>query len=150
MFTRQPSLLHSGYISLFVCLLDYECSPDNPEVYYMVLYELHFSYPYIYDVSIASKEEAEHTVHLQQVFERFKEYGIVVNPNKCDLGVSSLHFLGHVVDKNGISALDSKLSAVRIFPQLETPHKLRVLRVDKLLPPFYPPLCSGILTFKHF
>uniref|UniRef100_A0A1X7TDZ2 Uncharacterized protein n=3 Tax=Amphimedon queenslandica TaxID=400682 RepID=A0A1X7TDZ2_AMPQE len=107
MFTRQPSLLHSGYISLFVCLLDYECSPDNPEVYYMVLYELHFSYPYIYDVSIAS----------------------------------------HVVDKNGISALDSKLSAVRIFPQLETPHKLRVLRVDKLLPPFYPPLCSGVTVF---
>ena len=81
-----------------------------------VLRGLHFAYAYIDDVLIASVSEEEHHHHLKQVFDRFKEFGIVMNPNKCQLGVASLQFLGHMVDKDGIRPLESRVSAFRDFP----------------------------------
>ena len=82
-----------------------------------VLHGLHFAYAYLDDVLIASANEEEHRKHLQLVFERFRDYGVVIQPNKCQLGVSSLHFLGHVIDKDGIRPLQTKVSAITDFPR---------------------------------
>ena len=90
-----------------------------------VLRGLHFAYAYIDNVLIASVSEEEHHHHLQQVFNRFKEFGIVMNPNKCQLGVASLQFLGHMVDKDGIRPLESRVSAIRDFPLPRSQRKLR-------------------------
>ena len=90
-----------------------------------VLHGLHFSYSDIDNVLIASTNAEEHKSHLQQVFEQFWEYGIIVNPSKGELGVPSLTFLGHVVNENGISPLDSKVSVVCDFPLPKTQRKLR-------------------------
>ena len=81
-----------------------------------VLRGLSFSYAYIDDVLIASTSEEEHKHHLRLVFERFKEYGVLIHSSKCELGVSSLQFLGHVVDANGIRPMESKVSVVLDFP----------------------------------
>ena len=80
---------------------------------------------YIDDVLIASCNKEEHLQHLQQVFIRFKEYGVIINPDKCQLGVPSLQFLGHTVDKDGICPLESKVSVVRDFPLPKLHRKLR-------------------------
>ena len=77
---------------------------------------LSFSYAYIDNVLIASTSEEEHKHHLRLVFEHFKEYGVLIHPSKCEFGVSSLQFLGHVVDANGICPMESKVSAVLDFP----------------------------------
>ena len=90
-----------------------------------VLRGLHFAYTYIDDVLIASSSEEEHHQHLKQVFDRFKDYGVVINPSKCQLGVPSLQFLGHIVNKDGISPLESRVSAVRDFPLPKSQRKLR-------------------------
>ena len=63
-----------------------------------VLHNLHFCYPYTDDVLVASASEEEHKHHLTQVLELFKEYGVMVNPSKCKLGVTQVNFLGHCVD----------------------------------------------------
>ena len=44
-----------------------------------------FCYAYIDDVLIASSNVDTHKQHLQLVFQRFKEYGIVISPSKCQL-----------------------------------------------------------------
>ena len=67
-----------------------------------VLHGLHFTFAYIDDVLITSKTPAEHQQHLRTVLERFQEHGIMINPAKCEFGVSELSFLGHHVDKHGI------------------------------------------------
>ena len=90
-----------------------------------VLRGLHFAYTYIDDVLIASSSEEERHQHLKQVFDRFKDYGVVINPSKCQLGVPSLQFLGHIVNKDGISPLESRVSAVRDFPLPKSQRKLR-------------------------
>ena len=60
-----------------------------------VLRGLTFCYTYIDDVLIASTNKEEHKQHLHLVFQRFKEYGVIINPSKCELGVTELTFLGH-------------------------------------------------------
>ena len=114
-----------------------------------VLRGLSFSYAYIDDVLIASTSEEEHKHHLRLVFERFKEYGVLIHPSKCEFGVSSLQFLGHVVDANGIRPMESKVSAVLDFPR---PLPQRQLREFLGMINFYHrfiPHCAQVLQPLH-
>ena len=90
-----------------------------------VLRGLDFCYGYIDDLLIASKNPAEHLAHLRLVFERLNQYGISINAQKSVLGVSSLTFLGHLVDANGIRPLPEKVEAIHTFPKPTTQRKLR-------------------------
>ena len=57
---------------------------------------------YLDDNLVESSSIEENCIHLRQLFERLAEYGLVVNPQKCVLGQSSLDFLGHRVTSDGI------------------------------------------------
>ena len=54
--------------------------------------ECHFCYAYIDDVLIASTNQDEHAQHLQMILERLEQYGVVINPAKCELGVTIFNF----------------------------------------------------------
>ena len=56
-----------------------------------------FCYMYINNVLIASTTREEHTQHLRLVFQCFKEYGVIFNPSKCNLGITELTFLEHTL-----------------------------------------------------
>ena len=90
-----------------------------------VLRDLPFCYAYIDDVLIASKDSEEHKQHVKQVFQRFTDYGILLNPSKCEFGSSELTFLGHHLNSQGVRPLEDKVSAIREFPQPSTQRKLR-------------------------
>ncbi len=83
------------------------------------------AYAYIDDVLIASPTHDQHLKDLQIVFERLSASGVIVNPNKCLLGVTSLDFLGHHIDQHGITPLPDKVHAVREFPQPQSQRQLR-------------------------
>ena len=89
-----------------------------------VLHGLHFSYAYIDNVLIASNILDDHAQHLRAVFQRFQQYGVIVNPSKCELGIDNLQFLGHQVDSNGIQLLEAKVKVLQEFPQPESHKKL--------------------------
>nr|VZI36105.1 unnamed protein product [Spirometra erinaceieuropaei] len=90
-----------------------------------VLRGLPFVYAYIDDLLVASSTTEEHMEHLTTVFDRLQQFGVVLNPSKCVLGVPSLEFLGHLVDSHGIRPLPSKVAAIRYFP---TPTSKRQLQ----------------------
>ena len=90
-----------------------------------VLRGLPFAYAYTDDVLVASSSAEEHKQHLRAVFRRLDEYGVVINPLKCVLGVEELTFLGHHVSSEGIRPLDDKVQAIRDFPRPESQRKLR-------------------------
>ena len=69
---------------------------------------LDFVYAFIDDVLIASSNPDEHKLHLRQVFQRLDQYGITANPKKCNFGQTEIDFLGHHIDKHGISPLPEK------------------------------------------
>ena len=90
-----------------------------------ILRGLDCCYTYIDDILIASATPEEHLEHVRQVLERLAKHGLLINPDKCIFGVPSLDFLGHRVDKTGIRPLESKVEAIRNFPQPTSQQQLR-------------------------
>ncbi|CAH8665383.1 unnamed protein product [Schistosoma margrebowiei] len=86
---------------------------------------LEFVFVYIDDVLIASSSTEEHVQHLHTLFERFKSYGVVINPSKCIFGASSLEFLGHHIDSQGIKPLEEKVKAISSYPEPTSVKSLR-------------------------
>ena len=86
----------------------------------------------------------EHKQHLELLFARLAQYGVVINPAKCEFGASSLTFQGHTVDEHGIYPLPDKVAAIADFP---IPTSLRKLREFLGLVNFYRrfiPHCADI------
>ncbi|GFS70353.1 retrovirus-related Pol polyprotein from transposon opus [Trichonephila clavipes] len=99
-----------------------------------VLREMDFCVPYFDDVLVASEDEDQHLSHLKQVFQRFEEYGVVLNASKSVLGETSVKFLGHMVTAEGFSPLPEKVAAITNFPKPETVKELRrFLAISKFL-----------------
>ena len=92
-------------------------------------------YAYIDDVLIASSSPSDHHAHLRQVFERFQQFGVVINPTKCEFGVSSIQFLGHLVTTEGVTPLPDKVQSLLDYPPPKSQTKVREF--------------LGILNFYH-
>ena len=85
-----------------------------------VLWGLHFAYAYIYYLLIASKNPEQHEQHLLLVLQCLHDNGILINPAICVWDTSSLHFLGHHVDRQRICPLEEKVHVIREFPRPTT------------------------------
>ena len=81
---------------------------------------LNFVFAYIDDIFIASTSAAEHKVHLKIVCERLKQYGLLIQKQKCVLGKPQVEYLGYLVNKNGISPLPEKVKVIKEFPKPTT------------------------------
>ena len=78
-----------------------------------LLGDLPFCFVYIDDILVASDTPEQHLEHLKQVFEILKANGLVVNRKKCELGKSSLQFLGYKVDKDGVYPMEHRVEAIK-------------------------------------
>lgn len=56
-----------------------------------VLRDLPFVYAHIDDLLINSKDESKHLTNLKMFFEKLNEYGLAVNPEKCEFGKQPPH-----------------------------------------------------------
>lgn len=90
-----------------------------------VIRGLHFCYGYLDDILVYSRNREEHEGHLRQLFTRLDQYGILLNPAKCELGVKEVTFLGYHVSKYGIKPLEEKVEAIKQFPE---PRNIKELR----------------------
>ena len=80
-----------------------------------VLEGLDYCFVYVDDVLIGSKSLEEHEQHLREVLSRMAEHSVVLNREKCVLGVPEVQFLGHIVSARGIIPLPQKVAAIRAF-----------------------------------
>ena len=64
------------------------------------------------DVLVFGSTKEEHDARLAQVLKRIANTGVTLNRDKCLFGQERINFLGHVIDKNGISPDPDKLSAI--------------------------------------
>ena len=77
------------------------------------------------DVLIFGSTQAEHNSRLHAALERIQKAGATLNPEKCEFSCSSVKFLGHLVDGNGIRADPEKTRAIR---ELKAPTNISELR----------------------
>lgn len=90
-----------------------------------VLSNLSCCFVYLDDVLVASKSEEEHFNHLEQVFKRFREHGLIINLNKCEFLKQSINFLGHSISPEGIKPSSDRIEAIIKFKKPETVKELR-------------------------
>lgn len=84
-----------------------------------------FVYVYIDDILVTSKNAKEHRHHLELVFQQLLEHGLTINSGKCTWGQQSVHFLGHIVDKDGIRPSEEKVDVIKNFKLPSTAQELR-------------------------
>ncbi|GJZ55783.1 putative reverse transcriptase domain-containing protein [Tanacetum coccineum] len=71
--------------------------------------------------SINYKSKEEHEVHLKLVLELLKKEKLYDKFSKCEFWLQEVHFLGHVVNQNGIHVDPSKIEAVKNCKAPTTP-----------------------------
>ena len=110
--------------------------PDsNPMASFTVPNLGQFCYKKLFFVIVHSASKDEHLKHLQIIFDKPNEYGIIINPKKCIFEKTTVCYLGHLLSENGISPQPDKIKAVRGFFVTHHFSKITVLfRTHQLLP----------------
>ena len=91
------------------------------------------------DVLIFGCTEAEHDVRLNEVLRRVEAAGATLNKEKCSFGLERLKFLGHIIDKDGISADPEKVAAITQMKQpANVPELRRFMGMTNQLGKFSP------------
>ena len=67
---------------------------------------------FIDDMLIFTKTEAEHEDHLRGVLEALRSHKFYAKFKKCGFWLSEVGFLGHVINKYGISVNPGKVSTI--------------------------------------
>lgn len=68
------------------------------------------------DILVYSKTIADHRRHLRAVFDVLRRHKLYAKKSKCDFFSDHVEFLGHVIDREGIHMMDSKVKAIREWP----------------------------------
>lgn len=89
-----------------------------------VLRGLDFCFAYIDDILVASENEAEHEIHLRQIFSRLQSHGVTVNRDKCEFGKDSLIFLGYCVTQSGLVPSPERVLAIQQYNLPKTVNEL--------------------------
>ncbi|GKA36838.1 putative reverse transcriptase domain-containing protein [Tanacetum coccineum] len=80
---------------------------------------------FIDDILIYSKTKEDHEVHLKLVLELLKKERLYAKFSKCEFWLQEVHFLGHVVNHNGIHMDPGKIEAVKNWKAPTTPSEIR-------------------------
>ena len=67
---------------------------------------------FIDDILIYSKTEEEHQQHLQIVLQTLREHELYANLEKCEFFKTEIHYLGHVISKDGIAVDPKNIKAI--------------------------------------
>ena len=67
---------------------------------------------YLDDIIIFGKSFEEHLSRLELLLCRIKEAGLKIKGSKCRFFQKRIHFLGHIISKDGVEVDPDKVSAV--------------------------------------
>ena len=77
------------------------------------------------DHLIAVFNELERRDHLIAVFNELKRNRLLINGKKSEFFLEEIHFLGHIVSKDGVRMNPTKIEAIVSWSDLKTVHDVR-------------------------
>ncbi|MGR0243447.1 reverse transcriptase domain-containing protein, partial [Klebsiella pneumoniae] len=80
---------------------------------------------YMDDLLVFSKSESNHIDNLRQVFQRVRQFGLKLSPDKSILGQKQISFLGHVISAEGVRPDGKKVEAIG---KMEIPKDVKGIR----------------------
>ena len=72
---------------------------------------------YLDDILVFSKSIQEHVTHVRTVLQTLRKERLYANMEKCTFGVDKIVFLGFVVSSKGVHVDESKIEAIKTWPQ---------------------------------
>ena len=95
------------------------------------------------DEFIFAETGQDHAVYLDGAMKRLCDLGVTPNLNKCEFKVTSVKYLGHVLNANGIHPDPDKLQGLTDFPQCVNGSDVRsFLRIVHKLEKFSPEIAT--------
>ena len=70
---------------------------------------------YLDDILVYGTDKEDLSKNLQKVVARLQSYGMTINPEKVKINMTHVEYVGHVIDKYGISFSDEKRQKVTDF-----------------------------------
>ena len=102
------------------------------------------------DMIVTGATEAEHLTNLKAVLDRLQAYGLKLNKRKCEFFKSTIEFLGHIIDEQGLHKSPVKIDAVLKCPTPENVTQLRAfLGLVNYYHRFLPNLSSVISPLRR-
>ncbi|CAO2823891.1 unnamed protein product [Amaranthus hypochondriacus] len=92
------------------------------------------------DILVYSRSEGEHVSHLGKVLTILKNNQLFVNRSKCEVGVTTVSYLGHVISGEGVSMDLGKISTVLSW---QPPRNMKELRAFLGLMGYYRKFIRG-------
>ena len=80
---------------------------------------------FIDDIIVYSRTEAEHVELVEFVLSQLEKEGYFAHPGKCQFLQSEVNFLGHVVNRAGVSMQQHKVAAIASWPTLQSVRDVR-------------------------
>ncbi|XP_026546854.1 uncharacterized protein K02A2.6-like, partial [Notechis scutatus] len=81
--------------------------------------------PYFDDVLVSAANQKQLESRLREVLQKFKDLGLKVKKEKCQLCTERVEFLGYLLDQHGIHPMEKKISAIKEAPRLRNKTELQ-------------------------
>ena len=84
----------------------------------------HFTRTFFDDILVFSKNLEEHKRHLDIVFQELRKHQLFINGKKSEFFLKEIHYLSHIISKEGIQMDSTKVMAIKEWPELKTVHEV--------------------------
>lgn len=80
---------------------------------------------YIDDIIVYGRTIEEHNNNLRILFERLRQVGLKLQPDKCEYLRPELEYLGHVISEHGIRPNPNRIEKVEKYPAPKNPKEIK-------------------------
>ena len=81
-----------------------------------VLEGLEFTFGYLDDILVFSKNMEEHLLHVRMLFERLQQADLKLTKRKCNFLKAHVQYLGHYISGQGLEPIPEKLQSLQEMP----------------------------------
>ena len=81
-----------------------------------VLEGLEFTFGYLDDILVYSKNMEEHLQHVRTLFERLQHADLKLTKRKCNFLKAHVQYLGHYISGQGLEPIPEKLQSLQEMP----------------------------------
>jgi hypothetical protein len=97
-------------------------------------------------ILIYSKYEEEHKNHLRMVLQVLREHHLYAKLRKCSFYQRKIHYLGHIISKEGIVVDPTKIKSIEDWP---TTRNVTEIRSFMRLAGYYIMFIEGLSKIAH-